>query len=449
MNTKGPKISPRAWALAMQNQIDVSKITPTGPDGRIIEKDVLRELEKKYVAETAETKVGNETVEATTTKEPVEEVTTEEVVEEVTAKEVVEEPVTEEIVEEVATEEIVEEVATEEVVEEVAAKEVVEETAAEEVVEEVAAKEVVEETAKEEVVEEVATEEVVEEPTTEEVVEEVTTKEVVEEPVTEEVFEETAIVTAPVVTIAKEGKKKEEPKENVKEKTYSFGTEAFRHTDVIIPRTEKLPESAPMTITMSFDASSIVRLHQSIKENGEALGLPHITINDMILFASAKLLKKNKILNAHFLGDKIRYFDGVHLGFVVDTGHGMETPTVFDADRLSLSALSKITGALIRGARAGNVSPEKNKLCASFMVTNLGMSGVEGFTPVLTAPQTGSLGVCALQRRIKTVGGTDVSYSCIPLALTFDPRALDTASAAKFLRELCASLENFELLLVK
>jgi pyruvate dehydrogenase E2 component (dihydrolipoamide acetyltransferase) len=200
---------------------------------------------------------------------------------------------------------------------------------------------------------------------------------------------------------------------------------------------------------MSFDAGAIVNLNAKMKENGEAMGLPHITINDMILFATAKLLKKNKALNAHFLGDKIRYFEGAHLGFAVDTEHGIETLTVFDADRLSLSSLAKITGALIRGARAGSVSPEKNKLCASFMVSNLGMLGVESFTPVLKAPQTGVLGVCALQRRIKEVDGKDVAYSCIPLSLTFDPRALDTTSAIGFLRELCVSLENFELLLIK
>ena len=142
-------------------------------------------------------------------------------------------------------------------------------------------------------------------------------------------------------------------------------------------------------------------------------------------------------------------FDGVHLGFVVDTGHGMETPTVFDADRLSLASLSKITGALVRGARAGNVSPEKNKLCASFMVSNLGMLGVEAFNPVLQAPQTGILGVSALQKRLKEVNGQDISYPAIPLSLTFDPRAIDTTGAVKFLSSLCSALENFELLLIK
>ena len=186
-----------------------------------------------------------------------------------------------------------------------------------------------------------------------------------------------------------------------------------------------------------------------IKENGEALGIPQVTVNDMILFAVAKLLKKNKALNAHFLGDKIRYFDGVHLGFAVDTDHGMEIPVVFDADQLSLYELTRITAALIRGTRSGKISSEKAKACASFTVSDLGALGVEYFTPNLKAPQTGILGVCALQRRIKEVGGKDIFYSCIPLSLTFDPRALDTTSAAKFLRDLCVSLENFELLLLK
>ena len=371
MNTKDLKISPRAQQIALQNQIDVSKLTPTGPDGRIIERDVLRALTEK-------TEMPIDIAEE---NKSIEQAEIEEMKEEIAAEKLTEEAVTEEI----AIEEISEEKAE--------GLEIHAEIAVE---------------------------------------------------------EKTAIVTAPMIAVTADEIKREDPKEEKnKEKTFTYSTEAYRHTDVIIPRTEQVPEREVFTISMSFDATALLRLRQTVKENAELMGLQNITLNDMILFATAKLLKKNKICNAHFLGDKIRYFDGVHLGFVVDTGHGMETPTVFDAERLSLSSLSKITGALIRGARAGNVSPEKNKLCASFMVTNLGMLGVESFSPVLTAPQTSALGVCALQKRIKTVDGKDVSYPCIPLSLTFDTRALDTASAAKFLRELCASLERFELLLIK
>ena len=269
------------------------------------------------------------------------------------------------------------------------------------------------------------------------------------EDVVEEKVEPTAIVASTVPTVTKEAapEKKFEKEMSGCEKIHSMGSEVYRHTDVIIPRTSTAPDGTPMTVSMSFDASSIMRLNAMIKGNGEMMGVARVTLDDMILFAVTKLLKKNKALNAHFLGDKIRYFEGVHLGFTVDTNHGMEIPTVFDADKLTLNALSQITDALKGGAKAGKITSDKTKPCASFTVTNLGTLGVEYFTPGLKAPQTGVLGVCALQRKIKEVDGKDVFYSCIPLSLTFDPRALDTTSAAKFLRELCVSLENFELLL--
>ena len=384
MEFQRPKISPRAYTLALKNGIDILSITPTGPEGRIIERDVLRVLEREYLAE--DEPAPEVKAEKTAPKESV--------VEELVAEEpMAEEPVAEESV------------AEEPVAEEPAAEEpVAEEPAAEEPI--------------------------AEEPTAE---------------------EQKAIVAAPVTAVAADDKtEKEESKEEKTEKSEkTHNTDAYRHTDVIIPGTEKSPDKTPMTIGMSFDASAIVKLRTKIKENCEAMGLPQITLNDMILFACAKTLKKNKALNAHFLGDKIRYFDGVHLGLVVDTGHGVETPTVFDADRLSLSSLAKITGALVRGARAGNISPEKNQVCASFMVLNLGTLGVEAFTPSLIEPQTGILGVSALQNRIKEENGEMVSYPCIPLSLTFDPRAMNTASAAKFLHDLCAALESFELLLIK
>ena len=268
----------------------------------------------------------------------------------------------------------------------------------------------------------------------------------------EEKAEPTAIVASAVQSVTKEEAAPEKTFEREApscEKIHSMGSEIYRHTDVIIPRTSTAPDGTPMTVSMSFDASSIMRLNAMIKGNGEMMGVARVTLDDMILFAVAKLLKKNKALNAHFLGDKVRYFEGVHLGFTVDTDHGMEIPTVFDADKLTLNALSQITDALKGGAKAGKITSDKTKPCASFTVTNLGTLGVEYFTPSLKAPQTGVLGVCALQRKIKEVDGKDVFYSCIPLSLTFDPRALDTTSAAKFLRDLCVSLENFELLLFK
>lgn len=229
------------------------------------------------------------------------------------------------------------------------------------------------------------------------------------------------------------------------------------YTDVKLPQIRKviaksmhasLSELAQLTLNASFDATEIMNFRANLKANGEAMGIGNITINDMILYAVAKVLSKYKDLNANLLDDMVRYFTGVHLGVAVDTERGLMVPTIFDADKMSLSELSKAAKAVATEAQSGTISPDKLK-GGSFTISNLGPTGIESFTPVINPPQTGILGVCSLMKRVKEVNGQAVFYPCIPLSLTFDHRAIDGAPAARFLQELCHSLENFNLLLAK
>ncbi len=210
-----------------------------------------------------------------------------------------------------------------------------------------------------------------------------------------------------------------------------------------------LTELAQLTLTTSFDASALVTLRASLKAGGEAMGIGNITYNDMILFAVAKTLAtgKYKALNANLIGgDTMRYFDGVHLGIAVDTERGLMVPTVFDAQKLTLSELAKQAKALAVDCQSGKANPDVLK-GASFTISNIGPMGIESFTPVINPPQTAILGVCSLTKRVKEKDGAPVFYPCIPLSLTIDHRAVDGAPAAKFLSELVRNLENFNLLL--
>ena len=178
------------------------------------------------------------------------------------------------------------------------------------------------------------------------------------------------------------------------------------------------------------------------------MGLPNITLNDMVLFAVSRVLKNHRALNAHYLDDVMRYFSSVNLGIAVDTNRGLLVPTVFGADKLTLTELARATKSVIGSAQDGSINPDLLK-GGTFTVTNLGSLGIESFTPVINPPQTAILGVDNITRRIKEVDGKDVTYSAMGLSLTFDHRALDGAPAAKFLKELCFTLENFDLLLIK
>jgi len=209
-----------------------------------------------------------------------------------------------------------------------------------------------------------------------------------------------------------------------------------------------LSEMAQLTLNSSFDATELMEFRKIVKQNGEKMGLGNITLNDMIIFAVSKVLSNHRDCNAHYLGDKIRYFRDVNMGIAVDTPKGLLVPTVFGTNNMTLNQLSAAAKETIEMAKNGSISPDL-LTGGTFTVTNLGALGVESFTPVINPPQTSILGVCAITDKAKVENGEIKTYKSMGLSLTFDHRALDGAPAARLLNELCAALEHFTLLLGK
>ena len=241
------------------------------------------------------------------------------------------------------------------------------------------------------------------------------------------------------------------------EKTEAPATPVATYEDVKLSNVRKviaksmhasLSNMAQLTLNSSFDATKLMALRASLKNGAEKLGLANITLNDMVLFAVSRVILNHKDLNAHYMDDFIRYFNTVNIGIAVDTNRGLLVPTVFAAEKLSLNELSMAAKSVITDAQSGSINPDKLQ-GGTFTVTNLGSLGIESFTPVINPPQTAILGVDTITKRIKEVNGEDVTYPAMGLSLTFDHRALDGAPAAKFLKELCFALENFDLLLTK
>ncbi len=208
-----------------------------------------------------------------------------------------------------------------------------------------------------------------------------------------------------------------------------------------------LATMAQLTHSSSFDASAILALRKQLKAAPEQLEVPNITLNDIVLYAVSRVLPRHRDMNAHFLDDKMRYFNHVHLGFAVDTPRGLLVPTIFNADLKSLREISEEAKALAKAAQEGSISPDY-LTGASFTISNLGAMGIEQFTPIVNPPQTGILGVCTITERIRTVDGAIKAYPAMGLSLTYDHRAVDGAPASRFLQELCKALENFTTLLI-
>jgi len=227
----------------------------------------------------------------------------------------------------------------------------------------------------------------------------------------------------------------------------AYTEEPFSNVRKVIAKSmhASLSEMAQLTLNSSFDATALLEYRNKLKAGAEALGMGKITINDMVLYAVARVLPNYPEINANVVDNTFRKFKHANVGMAVDTDRGLLVPVLFGAENLSLSALAAQTKELAGKAREGKLSPDEMS-GGSFTVSNLGSMGVESFTPVINPPQTAILGVCCTTNRVKADGSV---YPAMGLSLTFDHRAVDGAPAAKFLKELCTALENFELLLAK
>lgn len=209
-----------------------------------------------------------------------------------------------------------------------------------------------------------------------------------------------------------------------------------------------LTGAAQLTLSSSADATSILAYRKKLKASDESLGLSAVSINDLVLFAVAKVLPDFPELNAHFLGDKILQFPQVDLGFAVDTPKGLLVPVIRSANLRTLGGLSAEAKRLASSSIEGKATPDE-LTGGTFTVTNLGSMGIESFTPVLNTPQVGILGVCSVQPK-PVMKGEEVSF--VPhmgLSLTFDHQSLDGAPAARFLKAVSDAIANFDLTLAR
>ncbi|TVR71278.1 MAG: 2-oxo acid dehydrogenase subunit E2 [Marinilabiliales bacterium] len=209
---------------------------------------------------------------------------------------------------------------------------------------------------------------------------------------------------------------------------------------------QSLQNSAQLTHHMSADARKMLAWRKEIKQNRDGSATGDITINDMVCFAVVRALKKHPYMNAHYLGDKIRVFNKVHLGIAVDTERGLMVPAVRDAGDMNVGKLAGRIRELAGECRKGSVDPGLlASESATFTVTNLGAYGVEMFTPVLNLPQAGILGVNTITYRPADIGEGVIGFiPVIGLSLTYDHRAVDGAPASAFLAEVRKEIETIE-----
>jgi len=191
-------------------------------------------------------------------------------------------------------------------------------------------------------------------------------------------------------------------------------------------------------LTAEFDATRAAELRIQLAEMGDEY---KASFNDIVIKAVALALAEHPEVNAHWLGDKIRQFNRIHVAMAVAIEDGLITPVLFDADQMTLWDISAKARDLAGRARERKLMPEEYT-GSTFSVSNLGMFGIDQFTAIINPPETGILAVGRAEDKAVFVDGQVVMRKRLRLTMSCDHRAVDGAVGARFLQTLGRMIEN-------
>ena len=197
-------------------------------------------------------------------------------------------------------------------------------------------------------------------------------------------------------------------------------------------------EIPPVTQNTRVDVTELMMFRKMLQsETGNKY-----SVNDLILKAVAKCLLKHPEMLVSFDGDRIIQRAHVNLGMAVALDAGLIVPVIRDADKMGLDDLSAHAKDLATRAKTNKLTPEDYQ-GSTFTVSNLGMFGVDSFTPIVNQPNAAILGVCASHDElVMDDEGTITKHQIMQLCLTYDHRLMDGAVAARFGMDLRDILEK-------
>ena len=192
-------------------------------------------------------------------------------------------------------------------------------------------------------------------------------------------------------------------------------------------------DNATVTLTAEIDATRLVEFRGRCPA-------PKPGYTDVFVRLAALALADHPVLNASLDDGHVLLHRSIHVGIAVDTDAGLLVPVIRDADRKSIEEIRDEAAALAARAREGQFGPDDLR-GGTFTITNLGMHGVDAFTPIINPPQSAVLGIGRIAMRPVVRDGQVVARYTVILSLTFDHRLVDGGPAARFLAALREAAE--------
>ena len=181
---------------------------------------------------------------------------------------------------------------------------------------------------------------------------------------------------------------------------------------------------------------------QAARERRKA-DLAGLTLNDLILYAAVRVLAGLPDLNGTVEDAELVLYDGVDIGFAVDSPRGLLVPVIRGAGSLSITQLVRERQRLVEAARAGQLQPADMGQ-ASLTVSNLGMFGIRAGTPVINLGEPILVFVGAVEERPVVAEGQIIARPMLTLSIAYDHRVADGVAASRLSQGLKEALENLE-----
>ncbi|MBK8206841.1 MAG: 2-oxoglutarate dehydrogenase complex dihydrolipoyllysine-residue succinyltransferase [Planctomycetes bacterium] len=225
----------------------------------------------------------------------------------------------------------------------------------------------------------------------------------------------------------------------------SRATERVRMTNLRKRIAQRLVESqqnaAILTTFNEIDMQAVNDLRKQFKDTfAEKYG---IKLGFMSFFVKAAVdaLKQMPQVNAQIDGDEIVYHNYQDIGVAIGGGKGLVVPVIRNAERLSFAEIEQTIADFGKRAQTGGITPDE-MAGGTFTISNGGIYGSLLSTPILNPPQSGILGMHAIQDRPVAINGQVVIRPMMYIAMSYDHRLIDGREAVTFLKRIKECIEN-------
>ena len=191
-----------------------------------------------------------------------------------------------------------------------------------------------------------------------------------------------------------------------------------------------------LSVDMTNSLAYIERLNQGVDDKSD-----RVTINNVIMKVCAACMEKFEFVNSSFENESITVHDQINIGLAVAVENGLMVPNIKDVGNKDIMTIAKETNSAVMRTRINKITMD-DITGGTFTITNLGMMGIESFSPIINQPEVAILGVNRIKQEPVYIDGEFVPKPMMNLNFVADHRVIDGAYAAQYISMVKERLEQ-------